>query len=68
MLDFGCFVLIWWQSDKKTRTLEAELQGPVYFGRTTNCIIGSDNICQHRIQWSICNTHNCARLTNAKSE
>ncbi len=33
------FVLVWWQTDKKTRNPEAELQGPVYFDRTANCLI-----------------------------
>ena len=39
MLDFGYFVLIWWQTDKKTRNPEAELQGLVYLDRTANCLI-----------------------------
>ena len=38
-IDFGYFVLIWRQTDKKTRNPEAELQGPVYWDRTTNCLI-----------------------------
>ncbi len=29
ILDLVYFVLIWWQTDKKTRTPKAELQGPV---------------------------------------
>ena len=45
ILDFAYFVLIWWQTDKKTRNPEAELQGYFYLDRTANCLlIGSDNI------------------------
>ena len=39
MLDFGRYVLIWWQTDKKKkkkRNPEAELQRPVYLDRTAN--------------------------------
>ena len=39
MLDFGYFVVIWWQSDKKTTNFEVELQGLVYLGKTTNYVI-----------------------------
>ena len=34
-LDFGYFVLIWWQTDKKTGN-PGEFQGPVYLDRTAN--------------------------------
>ena len=33
------FVLIWWQTDKKTRNTEAKLQGAVFFDKTANCLI-----------------------------
>ncbi len=39
MLDFGYFVLIWWQSDKKKEFLKAELLGLVYLGRPTNFMV-----------------------------
>ncbi len=39
MLDFGYFVLIWWQTDKKQESPEAELQGSVYLHRTADCLI-----------------------------
>ena len=38
-LDLVYFVLIWWQTDRKPRNPEAELQGPVYLDKTTNCLI-----------------------------
>ena len=38
ILDFGYFVLIWWQTDK-TRNFEADFQGSVYLDRTVNCLI-----------------------------
>ena len=39
MSNLGYFVLIWWQTDKKTRNPEAELKRPVYLDRTANCLI-----------------------------
>ncbi len=39
ILDFGYFVLIWWQTDKKQESPKAELQGPVYLDRTADCLI-----------------------------
>ena len=39
ILDFGDFVLIWRQADRKQRNLKAKLQGPVYLNRTANCLI-----------------------------
>ncbi len=38
ILDFGYFVLIWWQTDKKTCKKswpDAQLQGPVYLDGPT---------------------------------
>ncbi len=45
ILDFACFVLIWWQTDKKTRNPEAELQGPVHLDKTDNCLINKYLFC-----------------------
>ncbi len=39
IFDFGYFVLIWWQTDNKPESPEAELQGPVYLDRTAGCLI-----------------------------
>ncbi len=36
ILDLGYFVLIWWQTEKKIRNPEAELQELVHFDRTAN--------------------------------
>ena len=53
---------------------ESKLQGLVYFGRPTNCMIKlSDSIIlkkENKTQksWSICNTHYCSQLANTKSE
>ena len=39
ILDFGYFVLIWWQTDKKKRNHEAQLQRPVYLARIANYLL-----------------------------
>ena len=36
---FCYFILIWWETDKKPRNPEAELQGAVYLDRTIKCLI-----------------------------
>ncbi len=63
-LDFGYFVLIWWQTDKKTRNPEAEWQGTVYIWTKLPIvwfIIGSDNIFNIEVtHWSISKTRYCA--------
>ena len=39
-LDFGYFVLIWWQIDEKQEiNSEADLQGPIYLDKTANFLI-----------------------------
>ncbi len=58
-LNFGYLVFIWWQSVKKTRNPEAHLEGLVYFGRTTNCMMINYRIRKFNIELSICNTWLC---------
>ena len=61
-IHFGYFVFIWWQTDKKTRKLAAELQG-------STLLIKSDPIIlQHRSQWSISKYMLFCSLASAKSK
>ncbi len=68
ILDFGYFVLILWQTDKKQEILKQSCRDLFIWTELPIVwlIIGSDNV--FNIQVNGASTHYCAQLAKAKSE